>query len=51
MTLEEENKVLILLTSLPNSYENLVTIILYEKETVKMEKVVLHPCPIIREES
>src|SRR4051812_47791045 len=35
--LEEENKALILLSSLPTSYDHLVTTILYEKETLELE--------------
>lgn len=37
--MEEEDKALILLTSLPESFKNLVTTILYGKDTVKMEEV------------
>lgn len=40
VNIEEEDKTLILLTSLPSSYDNLVTTILYGKATVKMEEVV-----------
>lgn len=37
--IKEEDKNLILLTSLPNSYDNLITTMLYGKETVKMKEV------------
>ena len=37
--LEDEDKALLLLTSLPPSYEHLVTTIIYEKETLDMQEV------------
>ena len=37
--LEEEVKTLLLFVSLPSSYDYLVTTILYEKETLKIEEV------------
>ncbi|KAM1461397.1 hypothetical protein ACFXTO_046582 [Malus domestica] len=36
---EEEDKALLLLTSLPDSYENLVTTLLHGKDTVSLEQV------------
>ncbi|KAK9937625.1 hypothetical protein M0R45_014403 [Rubus argutus] len=36
---EEEDKALLLLTSLPDSYENIITTILYGKDTLKLEDV------------
>ncbi|PKA58053.1 Retrovirus-related Pol polyprotein from transposon TNT 1-94 [Apostasia shenzhenica] len=37
--LEEEDKTLLLLSLLPKSYDHLVTTILYDKDTLKVEKV------------
>ncbi|KAL6199900.1 hypothetical protein ACLB2K_029682 [Fragaria x ananassa] len=37
--IEEEDQALLLLTSLPDSYENIITTILYGKDTLKMEEV------------
>lgn len=37
--IEEEDQALLLLTSLPDSYENIITTILYGKNTLKMEEV------------
>ena len=37
--IEEEDKALLLLTSLPDSYDNLVTTLLYGKDTVSLEQV------------
>ncbi|GFS42004.1 hypothetical protein Acr_00g0077610 [Actinidia rufa] len=37
--IDEEDKALLLLTSLPNSYDTLVTTLLYEKDTVSLEQV------------
>ncbi|GFY80950.1 hypothetical protein Acr_01g0007590 [Actinidia rufa] len=37
--IEEEDKALLLLTSLPNSYDILATTLLYEKDTVSLEQV------------
>jgi len=37
--LEEENKALLLLSSLPSSYDNLATTIMYGKETLELENV------------
>ena len=37
--IEEEDKALLLLTSLPNSYDTLVTTLLYEKDTVSLKQV------------
>ena len=37
--IEEEDQALLLLTSLPDSYDHIVTTILYGKDTVKMEEV------------
>ena len=39
VNIEEEDKALLLLTSLPDSYENLVTTMLYGKDTVNLEQV------------
>src|SRR3954467_15725451 len=39
MKMEEEDKALILLSSLPPSYDHLVTTILYGKETLELEDV------------
>ncbi|PKA62818.1 Retrovirus-related Pol polyprotein from transposon TNT 1-94 [Apostasia shenzhenica] len=37
--LEDEDEALLLLSSLPKSYDHLVTTILYDKDTLKVEKV------------
>jgi len=37
--LEEEDKALLLLSSLPQSYDHLTTIIMYEKENLELEDV------------
>ena len=37
--IDEENKALILLSSLPESYDHIITTILYGKETLILEKV------------
>ena len=37
--IEEEDEALLLLTSLPDSYDNIVTTVLYGKDTLKMEDV------------
>ncbi|PKA67206.1 Retrovirus-related Pol polyprotein from transposon TNT 1-94 [Apostasia shenzhenica] len=37
--LEEDDEALLLLSSLPKSYDHLITTILYGKDTLKMEKV------------
>jgi len=37
--LEEEDKTLLLLFSLPSSYDHLATIIMYDKETLELEDV------------
>ena len=37
--IEEEDQALLLLTSLPDSYENIITTILYGKDTLKMDEV------------
>jgi len=37
--LEEENKTFLLLSSLPSSYDHLVTTIMYGKETLELEDV------------
>ena len=37
--IEEKDQALLLLTSLPDSYENIITTILYGKDTLKMEEV------------
>lgn len=39
MKLDEEDKALLLLTSLPKSYEHLVTTMTYGKDTLNMEEV------------
>ena len=37
--LEEEDKTLLLLSSLPSSYDHLATTIMYDKETLELEDV------------
>ena len=37
--LEEEDKTLLLLSSLPSSYDDLATTIMYDKETLELEDV------------
>lgn len=37
--IEEKDQALLLLTSLPDSYENIITRILYGKDTLNMEEV------------
>jgi len=37
--LEEEDKTLLLMSSLPQSYDHLATTIMYEKETLELEDV------------
>ena len=39
VTFDDEDKTILLLASLPRSYENLVTTLLYRKDTLKFEQV------------
>ena len=39
VTVEDEDKAIILLCSLPPSYEQVVTILTYSKETIKIEDI------------
>jgi predicted permease len=39
VNLEEEDKVILLLASLPTSFNHLVTTLMYGKETLELEKV------------
>ena len=38
--LEDEDKGIILLSSLPHSYEHVVTTLTYGKETIKIEEII-----------
>lgn len=40
MKIEEEDKTIFLSASLPPPYENMLTTILYEKETLELEEVI-----------
>ena len=39
VTFDDEDKAILLLASLPSSYENLMTTLLYENDTLKFEQV------------